>query len=132
MFFVPLPLTKTIETHGGELCNPNDPTTSSTQDETLPSPELYIMVNDKVTKSKVVWRSIVDVGTLRSALKRINLFYCNISDTYIDEITQEFIETVDSTTSSMLVKAAKDVATFQKFTIRTLNQKQSTSSDIEQ
>ena len=51
----------------------------------------------------------------------------------MDEATKEVIETVDSTTSSMLVKASKeDVANFQKLTIRSLNQKHNTTSDIEQ
>ena len=58
MFFLPLPLSKTVETLDG-IDIPNGSTSSAEQ--TLPSPELYIMVNGKVTKSKVVWRSIVDV-----------------------------------------------------------------------
>ena len=43
------------------------------------------------------------------------------------------IETADSATSTMLVKVSKeDVCGFQSYTIRTLNDKQSTVSDIEQ
>ena len=133
MFFLPLPLSKTVETLDG-IDIPNGSTSSAEQ--TLPSPELYIMVNGKVTKSKVVWRSIVDVSALRAALhtlKRVNVFYRNVSDASVDEATKEVIETVDSTTSSMLVKASKeDVANFQKLTIRSLNQKHNTTSDIEQ
>jgi len=94
------------------------------------------MVNGKVTKSKVLWRSIVDVNALRAALrtlKRINVFYRNVSDSSVDEATKEVIETFDCTTSSMLVKATKeDVASFQKLTIRCLNEKHSTTSDIDQ
>ena len=136
MFFLPLPLSKTVETLDG-IDIPKGSTTSASQaEQTLPSPELYIMVNGKVTKSKVVWRSIVDVNALRAALhtlKRVNIFYRNVSDASVDEATKEVIETVDSTTSSMLVKATKeDVASFQKLTIRSLNQMHNTTSDIEQ
>ena len=43
------------------------------------------------------------------------------------------IETADSATSTMLVKASKeDVCGFQSYMIRTLNDKQSTVFDIEQ
>ena len=45
---------------------------------------------------------------------------------------QPVIETADSATSPMLVKASKeDVSSFQSYTIRSLNVKQSTVSDIE-
>jgi len=110
-------------------------TSASQTEQTLPSPELYIMVNGKVTKSKVLWRSIVDVNALRAALhtlKRINVFCCNVSDASVDEATKEVIETFDCTTSSMLVKATKDVVSFQKLTIRCLNEKHSTTSNIDQ
>ena len=46
---------------------------------------------------------------------------------------QEVIKTVSDTSSMMLERASKeDVAGFQSFTMRTLNSKQSTSSDIDQ
>ena len=50
MFFLPLPLEKTLDTFD-EVDN----------NVSLASPELYIIVNGKPTKTKVVWRSLVDV-----------------------------------------------------------------------
>ena len=136
MFFLPLPLNKTIENIGEIFSANNTSASSSTIEETLPSPELYILVNGKLTKSKVLWRSIVDVNVLRAALrtlKTVNDFYRNVSDASIDEATKSVVEMVHSTTSSMLVKATKgDMSSFEKFTIRTLNQKHSIRSDIEQ
>jgi len=99
MFFLPLSLNKILKTLG-EIGSPTGTTTSASQTkQTLPSPELYIMVNGKVTKSKVLWRSIVDVNALRAALrtlKRINVFYHNVSDASVDEATKEVIETAQS------------------------------------
>ena len=51
----------------------------------------------------------------------------------VDDVAKQVIETVDTTTSRMLVKATQeDVSEFQSYTIRTLNEKLSTTSDIEQ
>ncbi len=52
MFFLPLPLNKTLETL--------DQVEASS--DALPDPELHIIVNGRPTKSKVVWRSLVDVN----------------------------------------------------------------------
>ena len=67
MFFLPLPMEKTLETleevNGDDQCP-------------LPSPELYIMVNGKPSKEKVVWRTIVNVDAAKAAintLKQIRL-----------------------------------------------------------
>ena len=54
MFFLPLPLSHTLETLG-QVKHPGDGGTI------LPDPELYIIVNGKPTTSKVVWRSLVNV-----------------------------------------------------------------------
>ena len=56
MFFLPLPLDKTLETLEGSFANP----------------ELYIIVNSKPTKGNVVWRSLiscsVDIGPVLSSV----------------------------------------------------------------
>ncbi len=52
MFFLPLPLNKTLET------------LDQVKDSALPDPELYIILNDRPTKTKVVWRSLVDDNPL--------------------------------------------------------------------
>ena len=95
-----------------EILSPNcTSASSSTKEETLLSLELYIIINGKVTKSKVLWRSTVDVSALRTALrtlKSVNVYYRNVSDASIEEATKSDVETVDSTTSCMLVKATKE------------------------
>ena len=81
----------------------------------------------------MVWRTLVNVGALKAAihkLKEINWLYKEVDEDDLDDVTREVIETVSDTSSTMLEKATKeDVAGFQSFTIRTLNSKQSTSSD---
>ena len=60
MFFLPLPLNKTLETlNQVEQCG-----------GALPNPELYIIVNGRPTKSKVLWRSLVDVKCVKKAVAR--------------------------------------------------------------
>ena len=54
MFF---PLNKTLETLD-QVEHSDD----------LPNPELYIIVNGKPTKSKVVWRSLVDLNRVKAAM----------------------------------------------------------------
>ena len=60
MFFLPLPLDKTMEAleKVKDTC-------------LLPSPELYIIVNGKPTKGKVVWHSLVDVNDLTAAVQKL-------------------------------------------------------------
>ena len=139
MFFLPLPLEKTLETLGevrqpGVARSLDSPAGKSTTH--LSHPELYILVNGKPNKLKVVWRTLVNVDALKAAihkLKEINWLYKEVDEDDLDDVTREVIETVSDTSSTMLEKATKeDVAGFQSFTIHTLNSKQSTSSDIDQ
>ena len=66
-------------------------------------------------------------------LKEVNWLYKAVHEYSFDEVEKKVIEVVDSTTSSMLVKTTReDISGFQYYTIRTLNEKLSTSSDIEQ
>ena len=68
MFFLPLPLNKTLETI-------ND--INIDKSENLPSPELYSMINGKPAKNKVIWQSIVNVNIVKAAvnkLSKINVF----------------------------------------------------------
>ena len=76
MFFLPLPLNKTLETLD-QVKNP------SNGDSSLPDPELYIIVNGKPTTSKVVWRSLVNVDHVKTAvqkLREINRLYREVKD----------------------------------------------------
>ena len=129
MFFLPLPLKKTFETL--------DQVKMTTKgEEALPNPELYIIVNGKPTTSKVVWHSLVNVNNVKTAvrkLKEINWLYSEVDDDSVDDASKQVIEVVNSATSTMLDKADdSDIAGFQAFTIRNLENKLSTDSDIEQ
>ena len=102
----------------------------------IPDPELYIMVNGVPTKGKVVWRSLVDINAVKAAfvkLKEINRLYKNIDDKSLEEATKKVVETIDNTSSTMIEKATKeDIAMFQSYTIRSLDQQHSITADIDQ
>ena len=119
-----------------QIENDPDDIDSEEEDDCLPSPELYVIVKGKPTKQKVVWCSIVNVNALRASLrklKEINWLYKQVPSDCIDDVARQVVETVDSTTSTMIVKASKeDVASYNSYTIRCMNEVQSTSSDIEQ
>ena len=76
MFFLPLSLNKTLDTlHQANF--------SGKGVSALPDPELYIIVNGKPTKSKIVWYSLVNVANINAAvckLKEINWLYAGVSD----------------------------------------------------
>ena len=86
-------------------------------------------VNGKPTKSNVVWRSLVNmnrIDTAISTLRTCNLLYRDVLEQCIDESTKY-------ATTKMLKKASTDeVDAFQAYTIRNLDNKVSTSSGIEQ
>ena len=54
MFFLPLPLEKTAKTLEEVEKKPAG----------LPDPELYIIVNSKPTKKKMIWESLINVDKL--------------------------------------------------------------------
>ena len=103
MFFLPLPMDKTLETldevTGDDQCP-------------LHSPELQIMVNKKPSKEKVVWRTIVNVDAVKQALqklKQLNRLHKKVDEQSVDDIGKHMIETLDTTTDTMQVKAAKKI-----------------------
>ena len=126
MFFLPLPLGKTLET----LNQVNQPVTS------LASPELYIIVNGKPTTNKMVWRSLVNIKDIKGAvekLRQINWLYKEVDDSSLDTTLKEVVEVVSNASSTMLEKASdNDISGLQCYTIRNLNNKLNTDSDIEQ
>ena len=117
MFFLPLPLHKTVETMEGVKAKDSSKIS-------LPNPELYIIVNGNPTKNKVVWRNLVDVNNIKAAvnkLKEINFLYKDVDDESIDDTTKEVIEVVSNTTSTMITKASEcDISGFELLTIRNL------------
>ena len=123
MFFLPLPLSKTIDTlaeiEPSRTGNPKVLTTACK----LPDPEVHITVNGEPSPSRVVWRSIVDVRGVKVAiakLKEINWLYKEIDAGDIDDVAKKVIESVTNTGSSMLKKASKeDISGMQAYTIRT-------------
>ena len=95
MFFLPLPLNKTLETlnqveqHGF----------------VLPDPELYIIVNGRSTKSNVVWCSLVNVNHVKIVIKTLrpcNWLYKDVPEKSIDESTKHIIEVSNNTTTKIL------------------------------
>ncbi len=129
MFLLPLPLHKTLETL-------DQVEHSSEANSALPDPELYIIVNGRPTKGKVVWRSLVDVNRVKAAIQKLkesNWLYKEVNDESVDEAAKQVIEVTNNTTSSMLGKATDDdIAGLQAFTIRNLDNNLSTDSDTEQ
>ena len=91
-------------------------------DPKLDVKELYmkeIQFNGNPTKGNVVWRSLIKTAVQK--LTEINLLYKNVD------------EVINSTSSTMLEKATKeDIVGFQAYTIRNLDNKLSTESDIDQ
>ena len=61
MFYLPLPLEKTMETFNEVGIDSNH----------LPDPELYIIINGQPTKSNNVWRSLVDVNKIKAELRKL-------------------------------------------------------------
>uniref|UniRef100_A0A1X7SJ22 Uncharacterized protein n=1 Tax=Amphimedon queenslandica TaxID=400682 RepID=A0A1X7SJ22_AMPQE len=101
----------------------------------LPNPELNIIVNGQPTKSNNVWCSLVDVNKIKAALrklKEINWLYRNVDDS-IDELCKNFIQVLSNTNCKMLEKANdQDFERLSAYTIRDLDSKIATGSDISQ
>ena len=80
---------------------------SSSAMSALPNPELYILVNGKLTKQKVVWHSLVDVNQVKAAIQKLkdtNWLYREVTDESVDEAAKQVVEVTNNTTSTMLVK----------------------------
>ena len=111
-FFIPFPLEKTLDTFD-EVDN----------NVSLVSPELYIIVNGKPSRSNAVWRTLVDVNEIKKAfqkLKEMNWLYKDVREDSVDEAVQEVVEVVKKTSSTVLEKTTKeDISNLQCYTIRT-------------
>ena len=79
---------------------------------------------------------VVNVDHIKAAvqkLREINWLYSEIKDDSVDEVSKKVIEIVNNASSIMLDKADdRDTSGFQAFTIRNLDNKLLTESDIEQ
>ena len=83
-----------------------------------------------------MWRSLVNVDLVKTAtktLKEINWLYKDMDVESVDKAAKQVIEVTNSASSTMLQKAsADDIAGLQAYTIRSLDNKLSKESDIEQ
>ena len=127
MFFLPLPITKTLATIDD---------LSNTDTLHLPNPELFIILNGQPTKSKSIWRSLVNISNVRAAvdkLKEINILYMSLDSSSIDDAAKKFVEVSTTSKSTMMVKATSDdIQGFQSYTIRNMDNHVFTENDTEQ
>ena len=83
-----------------------------------------------------MWRSLVDVNQVKAAiqkLKECNWLYKDVSDESVDSAAKEVIEVVSNTSSTVLERASSsDIAGFQCYTLRDMNDKLSTKDDLQQ
>ena len=64
-------------------------------------------------------------------LKQINWLYSSVDDSSLDEVTRQAIEESNDTTSTLIEEATpEDIASFYLYTIRGLDNKLSTKSDV--
>ena len=91
----------------------------------LPDPELYIIVDSRPTKDKIIWQGLVDIDNMRRAVEKLkdtNWLYRNMDDGSIDEAARKTIEVVSGVTSSVLERASEDdVRGLQAYTIRKMD-----------
>ena len=134
MFFLPLPLQNTLD----RLDEAGFRAQFSANDimSTLPDPELYIIVDGRPTKDKVMWQSIVDVDNVRHAvdkLRETNWLYGTVDEDSVDETTKKTIEVVSIASNPILERASvDDINGLQAYTIRKMDQYMPTCRDIEQ
>lgn len=102
----------------------------------LPDPQVYVIINSKPTTQNIIWRSLIDIRKVKATvtkLQHINWLYKDIHDDAVDESALKVIEVVNKASSTMLVKAnTSDIASFQSYTIRNLDNKLINTSDIDQ
>ena len=129
MFFLPLPLDKTMDTVDeiedmakGKLAM-------------LPNPELYIIVNSKSNSKKTIWQSLISLDKLKAAVRKLkatNWLYVNVDESSLDEPSRHVVKSVSEATSTILEKVSSDeVCSYHSYTVRQLNSKQSSLPDTE-
>ena len=120
MFFLPLPLQNTIDKLD-TLGMPKEPEGV----DVLPDPQLYILLDGRPTKGKVVWQSFVDVSDIKRAVKKLketNWLYKNIDESSVDDAAKNTNEVVNSTTSSLIERCSSaDIAKLEAYTIRSMD-----------
>ena len=101
----------------------------------LPDPELYIIVDGRPTKDKVVWQGIADVNNVRHAVEKsrdTNWLYRTLDESSVDEAAKKTIEVVSSVSNPILERASEDdVHALQAYTIQKMDQYMPTGRNIE-
>uniref|UniRef100_A0A1X7UVB0 Uncharacterized protein n=1 Tax=Amphimedon queenslandica TaxID=400682 RepID=A0A1X7UVB0_AMPQE len=127
VFYLPLPLEKTIKTLGEA---------KDFRPKHLSDPELYFILKGKPTINNTIWRTLVDVKCVQAAyekLKDINWLYRKLDDESLDEVAKKVVETANSATSTMIEEATdEDILDFQSYTIQNMNSNLNMGSDIQQ
>ena len=79
---------------------------------------------------------MVNVDLVKTAVQKLtetNWLYMGLDDNSVDEAAKRVIEVTNNTSSTMVEKVSTDdIAFFQAYTIRSLDNKLSSESDIEQ
>ena len=81
-----------------------------------------------------MWRNLVNVNQIKTAVQKlteINWLYKNVDDESVDEAAKLVVEVINNTSSTMLEKATKEDIVIA-YTIRNLDNKLLTESDIDQ
>jgi len=101
----------------------------------LPDPQLFILIDGRPTKDKVVWQSLVDVNGVKDAvqcLKQINWLYKTVDEESINDAAKTAFEAIGHTNSTLLEKASEqDVLTLSHYTIRQMSECNTARSDID-
>ena len=129
--FLPLPLQNTLDRldeAGFKAEFTSDDTMSI-----LPDPELYIIVDGRPTKDKIVWQGLVDIDNVKCAveiLKDTNWLYRNVDEGCVDEAAKKAVEAVSGASNPILERASEDdVRGLQAYTIHKMDQYLPTGKD---
>ena len=93
----------------------------------LPDLQLYIIIDGRPTKDKIVWQNLVDVDSIKNAVKKLkhtNWLYQSIDEDSVDDTAKKAVEVVSGATSSLTEKAtAADITELELYTIRRMDEK---------
>jgi len=78
----------------------------------LPDPELYIMIDSRPTKDKIVWQSLVDVPRVKLAAQKLqetNWLYGSLDLACIDEAAKKTVDVAKMMENADGAKKTMDV-----------------------